>query len=473
MTMHPNSARARDIAYSIHSYTNLKALEAEGSLVITRGEGIYVYDDEGNRYIEGLAGLWNASLGFSENRLIDAAHRQMRKLPCYHSIGHKNTDVGIELAERLVKMAPAPMSKAFFASSGSEVNDTAVKLIWYYNNALGRPQKKKIIARAKAYHGTTVASASLTGLPRNHLDFDLPIPSVLHTDCPHHYRFASPGESEEEFATRLAESLEALIQREGPDTVAAFFAEPVMGSSGIIIPPRTYFDKVQTVLRKYDVLFVVDEVICGFGRLGAMFGSELYDLKPDMIALAKAVSSGYQPISALLVSEPIARAMVGQSEKIGVFGHGFTYSAHPVPAAVALETLNIYEESDIVGHVRRVSPRFVSGLKAFEAHPLVGEVRALGLIGAIEVVRDKATREAFAPALAVAPARRAAVPRAGADLALARRHADIRAAADHRRQPDRRSAGPPRPRAWGACGGTAEGRPAPRNKMGPGRTSHA
>ena len=397
MSARLNSAQARDVAYYLHPFTNLSLHEKEGPLVIARGEGVYVYDEEGNRYIEGLGGLWCASLGFNEERLVEAATRQLRKLPYYHHFGHKSTEVGIELAEKLISLAPAPMSKVLFTNSGSEANDTAVKLIWYYNNAIGRPEKKKIISRIKGYHGVTIASASLTGLPHLHRDFDLPIARILHTDCPHHYRFGRPGESEEAFATRCAESLEALIVKEGPETVAAFIAEPVMGAGGVITPPRTYFDKVQKVLRKHDVLFVVDEVICGFGRTGKLFGSETYGLKPDMVTIAKQLSAGYLPIAALMINDKFYRAMVKESEKIGTFGHGYTYGGHPVPAAVALEVLRIYEERDILGHVRRVAPRLQEGLRRLGGHPLVGDARGVGLMGGLELVKDKASREPFQP----------------------------------------------------------------------------
>ena len=402
MSARLNSVQARDVAHYLHPYTNLSVHEKEGPLVITRGEGIYVYDDAGNRYIEGLGGLFCASLGFSEERLIEAAVRQMRKLPFYHVFGGKANEPGVELAERLINLAPVPMSKVFFANSGSEANDTAVKLVWYYHNAIGKPRKKKIVSRIKAYHGVTVASASLTGLPNNHRDFDLPIGGILHTDCPGYYRFGSAGESEEDFATRCAESLESLILREGHETVGAFIAEPVMVSGGCIVPPRTYFEKIQKILRKYDVLLIADEVICGFGRTGKMFGTETYRLRPDMMTMAKQLSAAYLPISALMINEKIYRATVEESEKIGTFGHGFTYGGHPVPAAVALETLKIYEERDIVGHVRRISQHFQEGIRRLGEHPLVGEARGVGLVGGLELVRDKASRENFAPADGVA-----------------------------------------------------------------------
>ncbi|MGO8917125.1 MAG: aspartate aminotransferase family protein [Stellaceae bacterium] len=396
-----NSAASRDIAFHLHPYTHLKKHESEGPLVITEGKGIYVYDENGKEYIEGLAGLWCTSLGFGEERLVEAATRQLKRLPYYHIFNHKSHEGAAELAERIIGLMPVPMSKVFFNNSGSEANDSAVKMVWYYNNARGRHRKKKIIARMKGYHGVTVASASLTGLANNHRDFDLPIAQIRHADCPHHYRFAKPGESEEDFATRLAESLEAQILREDPETVAAFIAEPVMGAGGVIPPPRTYFEKIQKILRKYDVLLIADEVICGFGRTGHMFGSETYGLTPDIMTMAKALSSAYLPISATVINEELYQAFVGQSEKIGVFAHGFTYSAHPVCCAVALETLRIYDERDIVGQVRTVAPRLIEGLRRFAGHKLVGEVRGVGLLAGVELVKDKATKAPFEPKLGV------------------------------------------------------------------------
>jgi len=395
-------AARRDLSFHLHPATNLRSVQAEGPLVITRGEGVYVYDDEGKRYLEGMAGLWCASLGFSERRLAEAAYKQMCELPFYHSFAGKVPAISTELAERLIGMAPAGMAKVLFANSGSEANDTAIKLAWYINNALGRPQKKKIISRQRAYHGVTIASGSLTGLAFAHTDFDLPIARILHTDCPYYYRGAQPGESEEAFAARLAANLEQLILREGPDTVAAFFAEPVMGAGGVIVPPATYFDRVQPILKKYDILFVVDEVICGFGRTGHMFGSQTFDLQPDIMTLAKALSAGYVPISANLVSGKVYEILLAQSDKLGIFGHGYTYSSHPVPAAVALETLKIYDELDIVAQVRRVGPRMQAGIRSFAEHPLIGEARGIGLIGAVELVRDKTTRQSFEPKAGVA-----------------------------------------------------------------------
>ena len=391
------TASRRDVAYQLHPFTNLGRHESEGPLVISRGKGVYVYDESGREYLEALAGLWCTALGFGETRLAEAAYRQLNRLPYYHQFGGKANDVAITLAERLVKLMPVPMSKIFFNNSGSEANESAVKLVWYYNNARGRHRKKKIIARQRAYHGTTMVAASLTGLPASHRDFDLPIPQVRHTDCPYFYRYAKPGETEEAFATRLAENLDAQIQREDPDTVAAFIAEPVMGAGGVIVPPGGYFDKVQAVLKKHDVLLIADEVICGFGRTGKMFGSETFGIRPDIVTMAKAITSGYLPLSATVISEEIYRACVSQSDKLGLFAHGYTYTGHPAACAVALEVLDIFEERDLLDHVRRMTPLLQDGVRALAGHPLVGEVRGVGLVAGLELVPDKPGRGTFDP----------------------------------------------------------------------------
>jgi 4-aminobutyrate--pyruvate transaminase len=396
MTPPRNSNAARDIAHVLHPYTDHKAHQQTGPVVITRGKGVRVWDEQGKEYIEAVAGLWCASLGFDNERLVKAATAQMQKLPFYHSFTAKSHEPLIDLSEMLIERAPVPMSKVFFANSGSEANDSALKMIWYYNNAIGRPKKKKIISRLKAYHGITIASGSLTGLPANHRLFDLPIQGILHTATPHHYHGAKPGESEEDFATRLAAELEELILREDPETVAAFFAEPVMGAGGVMVPPATYFEKIQAVLKKYDVLFVADEVICGFGRTGNYWGCQTFGLKPDILTCAKALSSSFLPISAVMVNETVFQGLAEGSHTIGTWGHGFTYSGHPVPAAVAIETLKIYDEMDMLSHVRRVGPYMQEQLRQrFANHPLVGEVRGVGLVAAIELVQDKATHKNF------------------------------------------------------------------------------
>ena len=399
----PNSLQARDVKFHLHPSTNLDQHEVNGPHVFNRGEGIYVYDDDGKQYIEGLAGLWCASLGFSEKRLVKAATRQLETLPFYHNFAHKAVEPSIELAEYLVEHAPVPMSKVFFTNSGSEANDTVVKLVWYYNNIVGRPEKKKIISRRGAYHGITVAAASLTGLQYAHTAFDLPIANIIHTDCPHHYHFAQEGESEADFAKRLAANLEQLIETEGPDTIAAFIAEPLQGAGGVIVPPKGYFAAIRPILDRHDILFIADEVITGFFRTGDRFATETYGLKPDMISMAKAMSAAYQPIGGVMVSEKIYQALVEGSRKYGMFGHGFTYSGHPVPTAVALETQRIYDDMKIGDHVKAVSKRFQRRLHALADHPLVGEARGLGLIGAVELVADKAARRNFESGRKVGP----------------------------------------------------------------------
>lgn len=403
MNARSNSNAVNDVASLIHPYTNLARHPEAGPVVMTRGDGVYVEDEHGRRYIEGMSGLWCASLGFSEKRLVEAATRQMETLPYYHLFNHRSVEPSIELAERLLDIAPAGLGKVLFANSGSEANDQAIKLVWYYNNARGRPEKKKIISRWRGYHGVTIASGSLTGLPANHADFDLPIANILHTDMPSHFHNAKPGESVADFTRRMVDNLEQLILSEGPDTIAAFIAEPVCGSGGVIVPPEGYFAGIQAVLRKYDILFIADEVICGFGRTGNMFGCDTYDLKPDIMTVAKALSASYLPISATIVSDDIHEAMMEQSRKHGGFAHGVTYSGHPVCAAVAVETLKIYEDRNIIGHVQEVSTRFLERLHALAERPYIGEARGVGLIGAVELVTDKASRTPFAPALGIGP----------------------------------------------------------------------
>ena len=385
----------KDIAHALHPYTNLAVHEDQGPLIISKGEGVYVWDDQGNRYLEGLGGLWCVSLGFSEPRLAAAAADQFAALPYSHTFAHRSTEPVIALADKLLEIAPEPMTKAFFLSSGSEAIDAMIRFTWYYNNGRGLPEKKKIISRKRGYHGVTVAGGSLTAIPLMQNDFDLPLDRMIHTDTAGYYRYGRTGESEEEFATRLADNLEQLILSEGPETVAAFVAEPVMGAGGVMTPPATYFKKVQAVLKKYDVLMVADEVICGFGRTGNMWGCQTYDIQPDMVTCAKQLSSGYLPISALMISDKIYDVLKEQSKKHGALGMGYTYGGHPVSCAVALETLKIYEEHNIVDRVRELAPRFQERLSALSKSPLVGEARGVGLIGALELVADKKTREQY------------------------------------------------------------------------------
>jgi 4-aminobutyrate--pyruvate transaminase len=394
-------AARRDLSFHLHPSTNLRSVQAEGPLVITRGEGVYVYDDEGRRYLEGMAGLWCASLGFSERRLAEAAYKQMCELPFYHSFGGKVPAISTELAERLIGIARRewPRYCSRTRVRGERHGDQA---------RLVRQQR----ARPAAEEEDHLAAARV---PRGHHRQWEPHRARL---CPHRFRLADRAHpahrlpvslswrtaGRERGGVRCAARREsrAADLHEGPDTVAAFFAEPVMGAGGVIVPPATYFDRVQPILKKYDILFVVDEVICGFGRTGHMFGSQTFNLQPDIITLAKALSAGYVPISANLVSGKLYEILLAQSDKLGIFGHGYTYSSHPVPAAVALETLKIYDEIDILAQVRRVGPRMQAGIRGYADHPLIGEARGIGLIGAVEIVRDKATKQSFDPKAGVA-----------------------------------------------------------------------
>ncbi|RVU19379.1 aminotransferase [Methylobacterium oryzihabitans] len=392
----------RDVETLIHPYTNLAAFREAGPLVLERGHGVWVYDTDGRPYLEGMAGLWCTALGYSNDELVEAAREQMARLPFSHIFSGRSHDPAIELAETIKELVPVPASKVFFTSSGSEANDTQVKLAWYYNNALGRPKKKKIIGRVKGYHGVTVASASMTGLAANHADWDLPLPGFLHAACPHHYRGAHPGESEEEYSRRLADELDAMIEREGPDTVAAFIAEPVMGAGGAIVPPKGYFAAIQPVLARHDVRLIADEVICGFGRLGSWFGSETLGIQANSLSFAKALTSAYMPLGGVTVDEPLYQAMLDQSRKIGTFGHGTTYSAHPVASAVALKTIEIYKRDRIIEGAAAKAPHFLRRLEALADHPIVGEARGLGLIGGLEIVADKASKRQYEPKAGVA-----------------------------------------------------------------------
>ena len=401
--MSVQSIAEMDVRSNLHPYTNHRLHEQTGPKTYTRGDGIYIWDEHGNKFIEGLAGLWCTSLGFSEPRLVEAAKRQLETLPYNHSFAGRTAPVVSELADKLIEFAPDSMSKAFFVSSGSEAVDSAIKLTWYYNNALGRPEKKKIISRKKGYHGVTVACTSLTAIAVIQNDFDAPLDRFKQTETPHYYRCGNQGESEQQFSTRLADELEQLIVKEGPDTVAALIAEPVMGAGGVIPPPEGYFEKIQKVMKRYDVLLIADEVICGFGRTGNMWGSQTVGIvDPDMVTCAKQLSSAYIPIGATMISDEIYQTIAEASARLGVMGTGYTYGGHPVAAAVALETLRIYEERDTLGHVQKVMMPFQQRLKELNEHPLVGEARGSGLIGAIELVADKATKTPFDPSLKMA-----------------------------------------------------------------------
>ena len=395
MTTPLSNVQARDLDAVLHPYAPLHKLKEIGPTIMANGEGVFIRDTQGKEYIEGMSGLWCAGLGFGNEELIEAANEQLRALPYYHQFGGRGTEPAIELAEKLKELAPVPISKVFYTSSGSEANDTQVKLAWYYNNAVGRPEKKKIISRVKAYHGVTLMAASLTGLPYNHMDFDLPFDGVLHTDCPHYYRFGEDGESEEEFVARLARSLEALIEKEGGHTIAAMIAEPVMGAGGVLVPPKGYFEAIKPILDEHDILLIDDEVINGFGRTGEWFGASSHGMKPHTISVAKQLTAAYAPLGAVMVPDFMMDAFEAQSEKIGVFGHGYTYGGHPLGCALGVKAIEIYQRLDICQRVCDITPQFEKRLAGLIDHPLVGEVRNSGLMAGVELVSDKASRKPF------------------------------------------------------------------------------
>jgi 4-aminobutyrate--pyruvate transaminase len=399
MTMHQSTGLSElaqaDTHFHLHSQTNLRDHQTQGPLVICQGDGIHVIDEAGNRYLEGMSGLWCAGLGFSNARLAEAASRQMAVLPYYHTFNHRVPDVVVTLAERIARLTTMSAPKVFFACSGSEANDTMVKIAWAYHRARGNSGKRKVIAHQKGFHGSTVMGASLSGLPNMHQAFGLPLEGIVHVQCPHYYRFAHESESEEQFKDRLVAQLAQRIEEEGADTISAFISEPILGAGGVIVPPRGYFAAVQALLKQHDILFLADEIICGFGRTGQWFGHQTLDFRPDLMACAKSLSSGYQPISCVVVDGPVYAMLEEQSAQLKGFGHGFTYSGHPVAAAVALETLTIYEEMQLPQRTRLLGQTLHDTLSPLLDHPLVGEIRGIGLVAGIELVRDKATRASF------------------------------------------------------------------------------
>lgn len=400
--MHPDSFEARDLSSVVHGLTDLKQHLDRGPLVIESGTGVWVTDTEGRRYLEAMSGLWCVSLGWGEERLATVAAEQMRTLAYYHLTNHRSHPPVIELAEKLISIAPSPMARVWFASTGSEANDCAVRLAWYHWDAQGRPAKRKIIAHRLAYHGNTIVAASMSGVDYSHDGFGLPLPGFLHIECPHYWKNARSGESEEQYSARLVADLETLILSEGPDTIAAFFTEPVMAAGGVVVPPKGYFEGVQKLLDRYDILLGVDEVVTAFGRLGDMFGATNMGLRPDLLICAKSLSSAYVPISAVLIAPRVWDSMVAQSEKLGVFGLTMTYSGHPVAAAVAREALRICEEQGIPHRVRRLETRFLGGLRELgQGHSLVGEVRGRGLLAGVELARDKSGESPFPPEMKV------------------------------------------------------------------------
>lgn len=419
---------ALDRASTLHPFTQLKDF-ATGKLgdpvVVETGKGIRITDAAGKTLIDGFAGLYCVNIGYGRTEVADAIARQAHRLAYYHTYAAHTTDELAILSDRLVRMAPGKMSKVFYGTSGSDANETQAKLVWYYNNLRGRPKKKKIISRERGYHGCSVLSGSMTGMKFYHDHMDLPFPDILHTGVPHHYWGAESGETESEFSSRRASELEGLIIKEGPETVAAFIAEPVLGTGGLIPPPEGYWSAVQAVLKKYDVLLIADEVICGFGRVGAPFGSHLYGMEPDLVTIAKGLTSAYFPLSGAIVSEKVYRVMEEGADRVGAFSHGYTYSGHPIGAAAANAVLDIVEKEDLTSNARETGAYLQSRLKAvFAQLPIVGEVRGVGMLAAIEFVADREKKVRFDAGLKVG-ARVAKAARDRGLIARAMPHGDI------------------------------------------------
>ncbi|TWG64731.1 aspartate aminotransferase family protein [Aminobacter sp. J44] len=383
-----------DAAHHLHPFTDHKDLRGAGSRMITRAEGPYIYDSEGNEILDGMAGLWCVNIGYGRHELADAAYKQMKELPYYNSFFRCTTPTPVLLSKKLAEIAPPHINQVFYGSSGSEANDTALRLVRHYWALEGKPQKNIVISRHNAYHGSTVAGTSLGGMSAMHSQLGGAVPNIVHVMMPYSFELAQPGESEHDFGVRAAKAIEDAILEHGPENVAAFIGEPIMGAGGVKIPPASYWPEVQRICRKYDVLLMLDEVITGYGRTGEWFAAQAMGVEPDTITTAKALTSGYQPLSALLVGDRISSTLV---EKGGEFYHGYTYSGHPVACAVALANLDIIEKEGLIERVRNeTGPYFNQALKErIAGHGIVGEVRSFGLMGAIEIVKDKETRERF------------------------------------------------------------------------------
>lgn len=392
----PNSWEARDLRAMLHGFSHLGTLQDSGPVVIARGDGVYVEDIHGKRYLEGNSGLWNTVAGFDHAGLIEAACDQIRKFPAYHTFFGRVSEPSVALAEKLLEISPVPMSKVFFTNSGSEANDTVVKMLWMINRGLGKPERRKILSRHNAYHGVTAITASMTG--KDYVGaFGLPLDGFLFADCPHYWRYGQDGESEAEFTARCARNLEAQIEAEGPETIAGFFAEPVMGAGGVIPPSEGYFAAIQPVLESYDIPLVADEVICGFGRTGKFWGCQTYEIEPDIVVASKCLTAGYFPMGAILLSDKIHEQLVAAAEEFEEFPHGFTTAGHPVGCAIGLKAIDVILNDGVFDNVVEVAPYFQARLKSFEAHPHIGEARGVGLMGALELVHDKANKAPFPP----------------------------------------------------------------------------
>ena len=390
--------REMDLDSLLHPYTNFEDHAEHGPVIMKGAHGVRLTDIHGREYIDALAGLWCVDVGYGRQEIAEAIADQARQMAFYHTFFAMANEPSIRLADRLKKMTPWPISKVFFGLSGSDANDTQIKLVWLYNNLRGKPKKTKIISRNMAYHGITLGASNLTGIPTIHAKMNMPLPGFLHVGLPHFYRESDPGMSESDFVNKLVNELEETIEREGPETIGAFIAEPVMGAGGVIVPPEDYYPAMQEVLRKYDVLFIADEVICGFGRLGRPWGSQALGIEPDLVTLAKGLTSAYAPLSACLITEKIWSVIEEAGDDVPQFNHGQTYSGHPISAAAANANLDIMENESLFDRAAETGVYLQEKLRTeFENHPHVGEVRGLGMLGAIDVVKDKETREAFDP----------------------------------------------------------------------------
>ncbi|MFT6557168.1 aspartate aminotransferase family protein [Sneathiella sp.] len=399
-----------------HPSTHL-AQFARGELanrIVTGGSGVHIEDRDGNRLLDAFAGLYCVNVGYGRTEISDAIAAQAKELAYYHSyVGH-GTEASITLSKMIIDRAPDNMSKVYYGLSGSDANETNIKLVWYYNNVLGRPEKKKIISRWRGYHGSGLMTGSLTGLELFHKKFDLPLSQVVHTDAPYYYRRDDLSLSEEEFSKQCADNLEALILKEGPDTVAAFIGEPVLGTGGLVPPPTGYWDAIQPVLKKYDILLIADEVVTGFGRLGSMFGSDHYGIEADIITSAKGLTSAYAPLSASIVSDKVWNVLEQGTDEFGAIGHGWTYSAHPVCAAAGVANLKLIDSMGLVGNAGDVGPYFKQQMKkAIGEHANVGDVRGEGLMLAVELIADKEKRTFLDPSLMTGPKIAAALLKRG------------------------------------------------------------
>jgi adenosylmethionine-8-amino-7-oxononanoate aminotransferase len=396
----PNSWESRADTYSLYGFTDLPTIEARGSVVLTHGQGPYIFDVHGRKYLDGNSGLWNMVAGFDHPGLSQAAKDQFDRFPGYHAFFGRMADTTVALSEKLIEVSPFDRGRVFYTNSGSEANDTMCKLLWFIAWAEGQPQRRKIITRVNSYHGVTTVAASMTGKTYNHV-FGLPLPGFIHVGCPHYWRYGQAGETEAQFTARMAKELEATIIKEGPDTIAGFFAEPVMGAGGVIPPSAGYFQAIQPVLKKYGIPLIADEVICGFGRTGNLWGCQTYDFMPDAIISSKVLTAGYFPMGAVILGPEWADRAQAASGKFDEFPHGFTASGHPVGCAIALKAIDVVMNEGLIDNVRALTPAFEAGLARLAEHKNIGEWRGKGLMGALEMVKDKDTKESFPGSMSV------------------------------------------------------------------------